>query len=255
MEAVYRPTYAMDAAQRRRPRPKIDQWTADCLATIDTSASQYAQALGVYTYLIDHADYQDVGSNSIVNIMVGGAGLCGCYAKTMQYVLNQLGIQAAYITARPRDSPMLGLGLLDGTPCWVDPPGATRSLAGERRAKARPTPNFGLTTADLLRTHTIDGSIPVPECVSNDANYFYRSGLYFTSYHASALTSAIQRAIAAGEGQCSVRYSDEAYSTACAQLFARGQLHSIFRQAAQAAGVGTVVPDSLWYSRVTPWGS
>ncbi len=106
-----------------------------------------------------------------------------------------------------------------------------------------------MTTADLLRTHTIDESIPVPECVSNDANYFYRSGLYFTAYDASALTSAIQRAIAAGEGQCSVRYSDEAYVTACAQLFTRGQLHSVFRQAAQAAGVGTVVPDSLWYSR------
>lgn len=119
MEAVYRPTYAMDAAQRAETQAKIDQWTADCLATIDTSASQYAQALGVYTYLIDHADYQDVGSNSIVNIMVGGAGLCGCYAKTMQYVLNQLGIQAAYITGQAKgQSHAWDLVWLDGTPCW-----------------------------------------------------------------------------------------------------------------------------------------
>ena len=244
MEAVYRPTYAMDAAQRAETQAKIDQWTADCLATIDTSASQYAQALGVYTYLIDHADYQDVGSNSIVNIMVGGAGLCGCYAKTMQYVLNQLGIQAAYITGQAKgQSHAWNLVWLDGTPCWVDPTWGDPVFAGGEESQGPAYAYFGLTTADLLRTHTIDGSIPVPECVSNDANYFYRSGLYFTSYHASALTSAIQRAIAAGEGQCSVRYSDEAYSTACAQL------HSIFRQAAQAAGVGTVVPDSLWYSR------
>lgn len=250
MEAVYRPTYAMNAAQRAETQAKIDQWTADCLATIDTSASQYAQALGVYTYLIDHADYQDVGSNSIVNIMVGGAGLCGCYAKTMQYVLNQLGIHAAYITGQAKgQSHAWNLVWLDGTPCWVDPTWGDPVFAGGEESQGPAYAYFGLTTADLLRTHTIDGSIPVPECVSNDANYFYRSGLYFTSYHAGALTSAIQRAIAAGEGQCSVRYSDEAYSTACAQLFARGQLHSIFRQAAQAAGVGTVVPDSLWYSR------
>ena len=250
MEAVYRPTYAMDAAQRAETQAKIDQWTADCLATIDTSASQYAQALGVYTYLIDHADYQDVGSNSIVNIMVGGAGLCGCYAKTMQYVLNQLGIQAAYITGQAKgQSHAWDLVWLDGTPCWVDPTWGDPVFAGGEESQGPAYAYFGLTTADLLRTHTIDGSIPVLECVSNDANYFYRSGLYFTSYHASALTSAIQRAIAAGEGQCSVRYSDEAYSTACAQLFAQGQIHSIFRQAAQAAGVGTVVPDSLWYSR------
>ena len=191
-----------------------------------------------------------MGSNSIVNIMVGGAGLCGCYAKTMQYVLNQLGIQAAYITGQAKgQSHAWDLVWLDGTPCWVDPTWGDPVFAGGEESQGPAYAYFGLTTADLLRTHTIDGSIPVPECVSNDANYFYRSGLYFTSYHASALTSAIQRAIAAGEGQCSVRYSDEAYSTACAQLFARGQLHSIFRQAAQAAGVGTVVPDSLWYSR------
>ena len=239
MEAVYRPTYAMDAAQRAETQAKIDQWTADCLATIDTSASQYAQALGVYTYLIDHADYQDVGSNSIVNIMVGGAGLCGCYAKTMQYVLNQLGIQAAYITGQAKgQSHAWNLVWLDGTPCWVDPTWGDPVFAGGEESQGPAYAYFGLTTADLLRTHTIDGSIPVPECVSNDANYFCRSGLYFTSYHASALTSAIQRAIAAGEGQCSVRYSDEAYSTACAQLFAQGQLHSIFRQGGPGRGGG-----------------
>lgn len=131
MEAVYRPTYAMDAAQRAETQAKIDQWTADCLATIDTSASQYAQALGVYTYLIDHADYQDVGSNSIVNIMVGGAGLCGCYAKTMQYVLNQLGIQAAYITGQAKgQSHAWNLVWLDGTPCWVDPTWGDPVFAG-----------------------------------------------------------------------------------------------------------------------------
>ena len=74
--------------------------TADCLATIDRSASEYDQALGVYTYLINHADYQMVDSNSIVNIMVNGAGLCGCYAKTYQYLLLRLGIDVAYITGQ-----------------------------------------------------------------------------------------------------------------------------------------------------------
>ena len=78
LEASYQPIYTMDAAQREATQTQIDQWTADCLATIDRSASEYDQALGVYTYLINHADYQVVDSNSIVNIMVNGAGLCGC---------------------------------------------------------------------------------------------------------------------------------------------------------------------------------
>ena len=45
--------YTMDAAQREATQTQIDQWTADCLATIDRSASEYDQALGVYTYLIN----------------------------------------------------------------------------------------------------------------------------------------------------------------------------------------------------------
>ena len=112
----------------------------------------------------------------------------------MQYVLNQLGIQAAYITGQAKgQSHAWNLVWLDGTPCWVDPTWGDPVFAGGEESQGPAYAYFGLTTADLLRTHTIDGSIPVPECVSNDANYFYRSGLYFTSYHASALTSAIQR--------------------------------------------------------------
>ena len=49
-----------------------------------------------------------VDSNSIVNIMVNGAGLCGCYAKTYQYLLLQLGIDVAYITGQAGGSPTPG---------------------------------------------------------------------------------------------------------------------------------------------------
>ena len=51
---------------------QIDQWAADCFATIPQGASDYDKALGVFTYIIQHADYQVVDNNSIVNIMVGG---------------------------------------------------------------------------------------------------------------------------------------------------------------------------------------
>ena len=83
LEAAYTPVYTMDQAQRQATQAQIDQWAADCFATIPQGASDYDKALGVFTYIIQHADYQVVDNNSIVNIMVGGAGLCGCYAKTI----------------------------------------------------------------------------------------------------------------------------------------------------------------------------
>lgn len=78
LEAAYTPVYTMDQAQRQATQAQIDQWAADCFATIPQGASDYDKALGVFTYIIQHADYQVVDNNSIVNIMVGGAGLCGC---------------------------------------------------------------------------------------------------------------------------------------------------------------------------------
>ena len=58
----------------------------------------------------------------------------------------------------------------------------------------------------------------MPDCTANTNNYFVRSGLYFPSYDATALVSTLQRAMAAGEAQVSVRFADDAYVTACASL-------------------------------------
>ena len=121
LEAAYTPVYTMDQAQRQATQAQIDQWAADCFATIPQGASDYDKALGVFTYIIQHADYQVVDNNSIVNIMVGGAGLCGCYAKTTQYLLGLLGVDTAYITGQAQgESHAWNLAWLDGTPCWID---------------------------------------------------------------------------------------------------------------------------------------
>lgn len=250
LEASYQPIYTMDAAQREATQTQIDQWTADCLATIDRSASEYDQALGVYTYLINHADYQMVDSNSIVNIMVNGAGLCGCYAKTYQYLLLQLGIDVAYVTGQAGgESHAWNLAWLDGTPCWIDPTWGDPVFTGGDESQGPAYEYFGLTSDDLTRTHTIDSTVPVPDCTANTNNYFVRSGLYFPSYDTSALVSTLQRAMAAGEAQVSVRFADDAYVTACASLLDGGKLSNVFQQAAQRAGVEVAPLSSLWYTR------
>lgn len=250
LEATYQPTYTMDAQQRQATQAQIDQWTADCLSTLPQGGSDYDKALGIYTYVVNHADYQTVDSNSIVNIMVGGGGLCGCYAKTTQYLLAQVGIDAAYITGQARgESHAWNLAWLDGTPCWIDPTWGDPVFTGGSDSQGPAYEYFGLTTDDLLRTHTIDETVPVPVCTSDANNYFVRQGLLFPSYSFDALASALQRAIAAGESTFSVRYTDEAYPAACAALFDRGEIHTLFRQANEAAGSPLNLTGSLWYSR------
>lgn len=234
--AVYRPVYTMDQSQRQATQAQIDQWVADCFATLPQEGSEYDKALGIYTYLISHADYQVVDNNSIVNIMVNGAGLCGCYAKTFQYLCNQLGIDTTYVTGQAGgENHAWNLSWLDGSPCWIDPTWGDPVFAGGDNSQGPAYEYFGLTTADLTRTHTIDNLFPVPDCTSDRNNYFVRQGLYFTSYSPDALVSVCQRARAAGDRQIAVRYSDEAYPTACGLLLEQRQLHTVFQEAGYAA--------------------
>lgn len=248
LESTYQPVYTMDAQERQDTQAKIDQWTADCLATLPENGSDYDKALGIYTYIIDHADYQTVDSNSIVNIMVYGSGLCGCYAKTTQYLLAQVGIQAAYITGQARgESHAWVLAWLDGAPCYIDTTWGDPVFTGGDDNLGPAYEYFGLTTADLLRTHTIDEAVPVPQCTSNSNNYFQRQGLYFTAYSLDALTSALQRAVANGQTRLSVRFSDEAYAAACTALFDQGAIHTLFRSADTQGTLA--LTGSLFYSR------
>ena len=216
LEAAYRPAYTMDAAQREATQAQVDQWD----------------------------------SNSIVNIMVNGAGLCGCYAKTYQYLLLQLGIDVAYVTGQAGgESHAWNLAWLDGSPCWIDPTWGDPVFTGGDASQGPAYEYFGLTTDDLERTHTLDEAVPVPACTSQSNNYFLRSGLYFPSYDPASLVSVLQRAMAGGQTQAAVRYSDEAYAGACAALFDNGALAGLFQEAAQGAGVDLVPLQSLWYTR------
>lgn len=237
LEAAYQPIYTMDQDQRAQVQTQIDQWAENCFATLPQQGSDYEKALGIYAYLIDHADYQVVDNNSIINIMVNGAGLCGCYAKTFQYLCNRLGINTTYITGQAGgDSHAWNLSWLDGVPCWIDPTWGDPVFSGGDSSFGPAYGYFGLTTADLLRTHTLDDTVPVPDCTDDRNNYFIREGLYFTSYSPDALCAAFQRALTAGTRPVSVRYDGAAYGTACRALLDRAEVNGLLQRAGQLAG-------------------
>ncbi len=252
-ESSYRPVYAVTPQQEPELQAQIDQWAQDCFATIPEGASDYDKVLGVYRYIIDHADYQSVNNNSILNIMVGGAGLCGCYAQTTQYLLNRLGVPCTYISGRANgESHAWNLVWLEGNPCWVDTTWGDPVFDGGNANDGASYEYFCITTTDLLRTHTIDPEIPVPDCTSEDYNYYRRSGLYFDSYNKSALTAAIQRAVEAQEKQVFLRFSDDIYVAACDAMLNQGQLHSIFQETAAAQAGIIDWQGELWYSKNEP---
>ena len=249
MRAEYRPVYLMDREARSSVQAQINAWENNCLAGLPAGASDYDMALHVYRYIIDHADYQTVEGNSIINIMVDGKGLCGCYAKTAQYLLNRMGIDCAYISGRAGgDSHAWNLIWPDGVPCWMDVTWGDPVFEGGNPNDGPSYEYFGITTADLLRNHILDPDQGVPDCVSEDYNYFRRSGLYFESYDEAALVNAMANTLASGENRVCLRFSDAEWPEATHLLIDQGNIHRLLRQAAEQAGTRTP-GDSLWYSK------
>ena len=255
-EALYRPVYVVSAQERPGLQAQIDQWAADCFATLPDGASDYDKVLGVYRYIIDHADYQNVESNSILNIMVYGAGLCGCYAQTTQYLLNQLGIPCAYISGQANgESHAWNLVWLDGNPCWLDTTWGDPVFEGGNANDSPSYDYFCITTRDLLRTHSIDDTVPVPDCTVEDYNYFRYHGLYFENYQPDALADAIQRAVDNGSPYISLRFSTGAYWSACDHLFTKGELHDLFHQTPAGQAEQLDWRGQLWYTRNDDMGT
>lgn len=237
VSAVYRPKYTMDSAARASCQQQIDQWTADCFANLYADATDYDKVLTIYRYIIDHTDYGKTDGNSIVNVMVNGYGMCGCYAMTTQYLLNRAGVNCTYVNGWAHgESHAWNLIWLDETPCWLDTTWGDPVFEGGNPGDGPCYDYFCITTADLLRTHTIDDTLPLPDCLCEDYNYYRRSGQYFDAYAWDGLVNAVERAVAAGERQVALRFSDGVYPAAKSSLFTEGQLFDLYRQVDKEMG-------------------
>ena len=251
VKSTYYPAYAVTREEVSRLQARINAWETTCLYGLPQDGGDYEKALYIYRYIIDHADYQAVDYNSIDHIMVDGKGLCGCYAKTAQYLLNRLGIDCAYISGRTGEDGephAWNLIWLDGVPCWMDVTWGDPVFDGGDPNDGPAYEYFGITTADLLRNHTIDPAVPVPECVTEEYNYFRRSGLFFDSYDPAAIRAAMVQALTQGSGRLCMRFADEAYPQAIASLFEVGEVHPLLSDAAREAGAPQP-GNSLWYSK------
>lgn len=249
MEAAYVPTYTMDEGLRAEVQELVDAWAADCAAGLPEHASDYEKALHVYEYLAAHAAYQTVEGNSLANIVLYGHGLCGCYAKTAQYMLNLLGVPCAYISGQARDeSHAWDLVWLDGEPCWMDPTWGDPVMEEDGPSISPAYEYFGLTTEELTRTHTIDDVVPVPDCTSRANSFYAQNGLSFDWYQPDAIEAAMETALRAGWEQLPLRFAADSYEEAVQVLLEKGEVYRLFRQARENTGVALHLESAIWYS-------
>ena len=164
--------------------------------------------------------------------MVKRKGVCGGYAKAMQYLLNRLGIECTYICGDTKEGyHAWNLLKLEGDYYYLDSTWGDSSNTDPAKNKSEIDYDyFCITTSELLRDHTPDSSYPVPQCTATKCNYHVRNGLYFTECSLSRFRQAVERIVYGGGNYVSLKFSSEGvYDDSVRLLVHDGGVNKIIR--------------------------
>ena len=222
-------SYEMDIQQRRQMQERIDE-VADYIQLCLGNLSEYEKVKGVYEYLINNSVYDlNNGGQTICPILVEGRGVCASYAKSTQYLLNKLGIQALVVSGTARgDGHAWNIVRIDGDyyqvdTTWGDP-------VSDDGSQTLSYTYFCLTSWEMYSDHTPGGDLPVPDCTATSCNYFRKEGRMASAYDENWLLNII-RQDAALQQNIVFRASDaNVYYQYCDQLFNKSGIFRFLEQ-------------------------
>lgn len=198
-------TYTMDAEEKEVRIQQIAMYEAECLSGISNNASEYDKVKYVYEYIIAQTEYnQDAAENqNICSVFIGRESVCQGYAKATQYLLERLGVKSTLVIGKVDNGEGHAWNLvqIDKNYYYVDTTwgDASYQLAEETEPKTTedlPLINYDylcVTTDQLCQTHIIDNVVPMPRCVSLEANYYVMEGAYFVEYNEEQLKELFQK--------------------------------------------------------------
>ena len=210
--------YSMEQETAALHRKQIQEAVGRILAGIDSDADEYEKVKYVYDTLIRETDYQlDAPDNqNIYSVFVNHLSVCQGYAKATQYLLNRLGVECVLVlgTVNNGEGHAWNLVNVDGCYYYVDTTWGDASYQPEENGSSatfsKPEINYdylNVTTAELVRTHTIGGEVPMPVCNATAANYYVKEGALFSDYDREQMASLFDRKLSEGMTDVTIKCS------------------------------------------------
>ncbi len=221
-------TYNVDLDTALKRAEAIELAVAEILAKVPAGASDYDKVKYVYDTLIRQTDYDLNASDNqnIYSVFVNHVSVCQGYAKATQYLLGKMGVACTLVlgTVETGEGHAWNLVRVDGEFYYVDTTWGDVSYQMEENTSQEgeaqggspdvtmPDINYdylNVTTAELLRTHSIAGPVPMPVCSATGANYYVREGAYFSSYDRDQMAALFQAAMDGGRRDVTIKCADE----------------------------------------------
>lgn len=184
----FSPSYTMGRTERDYYQSQIDVVVDSILKNVDPSWGDYEKAKYVFEYLAGNIEYEmgTEQNQNIISVFLNKKTVCQGYANATQYLLTLLGIPAVVVTGTAEgDTHAWNLVQLDGAYYFMDTTWGNSSYNnGESGFSSFINYNyFGVTTAEISKTHQADGTLLLPDCTATADNYYVREGKYITEWN------------------------------------------------------------------------
>lgn len=185
-------------------------------------ANQFETELFLHDELIRICSYEDRATDkadpsalyptafTAYGALVDGRAVCEGYSRAMQLLLHRSGIECTLVSGFDQKgvAHMWNMVTIDGLnyhldPTWDDNTGRVHHSY------------FNLTTAEILKSHTIDqDNLGVDTCTAVDANYYLRKGRQLYTVRRDEIAKVIADAVRQGDAAVDLRFTKDTFAGA-----------------------------------------
>lgn len=214
---TYSPNYTLTKKEIDERISLIEEYATSFLKELPPQATEYEKVKYVYEVVILNTEYNlDAPDNqNICSVFLGRESVCLGYAKAVQYLLQDIGIQSVVVTGAviSGEAHAWNLVKVNGQYYYLDATwGDASYMIDSGMGESLSTINYdylNITTADILNTHIIENPIAVPNCVAQMDNYYVKEGLYINGIDGIAIQNIFENAKARGQDSVSIRCSNK----------------------------------------------
>ena len=248
---VFTPGYTYTDGEIDEIQTAMEQSFQEVRALIPEDAGDYEKVRIVYTYVIDHTQYQTgEDDQSIAGVFWKKSAVCAGYAGAVQYLLERLDIPCIYVDGSTKGSTeghawdIVKIGqeyyYVDATN--GDQPDFLNGDAAQLEEHKTIIYDYLCPfPEEYEKTYTPSEELTVPACTAKDLDFYVLNQGYFEDYSWQDIYDYCKMRL--DDGAAVVRFkfgSQEAFSEACQELLDDGVVQNVAQYYMKLHGLGQV---------------
>lgn len=248
---VFTPGYTYTDGEIDEIQTAMEQSFQEVRALIPEDAGDYEKVRIVYTYVIDHTQYQTgEDDQSIAGIFWKKSAVCAGYAGAVQYLLERLDIPCIYVDGSTKGSTeghawdIVKIGqeyyYVDATN--GDQPDFLNGDAAQLEEHKTIIYDYLCPfPEEYEKTYTPSEELTVPACTAKDLDFYVLNQGYFEDYSWQDIYDYCKMRMDNGAAVVRFKFgSQEAFSEACQELLDDGVVQNVAQYYMKLHGLGQV---------------